>query len=150
MPKFPYGTASKVHLSGVRKVLKDIYIKAADAVNIQILDGIRTFAEQQRNLATGASQTLNSRHLPQPPDNLSCAIDAWAYPSDYDTLEKAFNAVKRVDPELKLLRQYHMQGVIKGIAIERGVDIRQGNDWDGDGEFADQSFNDMFHTELKK
>lgn len=129
--------------------MKDLYMKAADAVNIQILDGIRTFAEQQRNLATGASTTLNSKHLPQPPDNLSCAIDAWAYPNDYDMLEKCFNAVKKLDPTLGIFRQYHMQGVVLGIATERGVKIRQGNDWNGNGDFADQKFNDIYHTELK-
>lgn len=146
---YNYGLASKNHLAAVAKPLRDVFMSAIKIVNIQIIDGIRTFAEQERNIRTGTSRTLNSKHLPQAnAGNLSKAVDAVVYPVDWNALERGFIAVKKVDPELKVLEHFHMLGILKGIAHEQGVKVRQGIDWDGDGNFANQTFNDMPHTEL--
>ena len=46
----------------------------------------------------------------------------------------------------------YLQGIIKGIAVSRGIDIRFGGDWDRDGLLnrrdPDNSFNDLPHVEL--
>lgn len=149
MPKFSYGTASKIHLSGVTKKLRECFEEAINVVDFQIIDGIRTWAEQERNLRTGASQTPNSKHLPQPGDNLSKAVDAVVYPVDWGALEQGFNAVKRVDPSLKVLEHFWAMGVLKGIAHMKGVPLRQGFDWNENNQFEDQSFMDMPHSETK-
>lgn len=146
---FSYGLASKNHLAGVVKELRDVFMSAIKISNIQIIDGVRTFAEQERNLRTGASTTMNSKHLPQADaGNLSKAVDAVVYPVDWNALEAGFVAVKRIDPGLKVLEHFHMLGILKGIAHERGLKVRQGIDWNSDGDFAHQTFNDMPHTEV--
>lgn len=40
-----------------------------------INQGLRTLEQQKENVRRGNSQTLNSKHLPQPPDRLSHAAD---------------------------------------------------------------------------
>lgn len=146
---YRYGTASKNHLAGVHKPLREVFQEAIKLADIQIIDGIRTFAEQERNLRSGASTTLNSKHLPQPSaGNLSKAVDAVVHPVEWDNLEAGFNAVKRVDKGLKVLEHFWMLGMIAGIAHMKGLKVRQGIDWNGNGDFSDQTFNDMPHTEV--
>jgi hypothetical protein len=147
---FRYGTASKIHLSGVTPRLREVYEIAIQWWDITIIDGIRTYAEQIVNIRNKASRTMKSRHLPQSPDNLSNAVDATVYPVKWDLLEKGFNAVKDVDPKLTVLRHFHMMGGLKAIAGMKGIDLRQGHDWDSDGDFADQNFMDMVHSEIPK
>ena len=147
---YKYSTASKVNLSGVTKRLREVYEIAIEVVDLTIVDGIRTMAEQLQNLRNGASQTLESRHLPQPPDNLSNAVDAVVFPVQWELLEAGFNAVKKVDPSLKVLEHFHAMGVVKGIAHMKGVPLRQGFDWNQNGQFEDQTFEDMPHSEIPK
>lgn len=147
---FKYGTASKLILKGLTEPLREIMEEAIKVADIQLMGGIRTVAQQLINFRNGASKTMDSLHLPQPPDNLSHAIDAVVYPVDWDALERGFEAVKRVDPGLKVLEHFHMMGVLQGIAHMKGITLRQGIDWNGDGDFADQSFEDMPHSEIKR
>ena len=147
---FRYGNASKAHLIGVTRQLREVYEIAIRWWDITIIDGIRSRAEQEINIRNGASRTMNSKHLPQDPDNLSNAVDATIYPVDWDALERGFAAVKRVDPKLTVLRHFHMMGGLKAIAGMKGLDLRQGHDWDGDGEFHDQTFMDMVHSEIRR
>ncbi len=44
-------------------------------VPLMIIDTLRTPEEQAQNIANGVSWTTNSKHLPQPPDGKSLAID---------------------------------------------------------------------------
>ena len=43
---------------------------------------------------------------------------------------------------------YHFAGFVKATAINLGIEIRHGGDWDGDGDFHDQSLIDLPHWEL--
>lgn len=147
---FKYGSASLAHLAGVTPRLREVFLEGINLVDFTILDGIRTVAEQALNVKNGASQTMESRHLPQPPDNLSNAVDALPYPVDWDALERGWNAVKRVDPQLRILEAVHALGVIKGIAHMKGFEVRQGIDWNMNAQFEDQTFLDIPHTEIPK
>jgi peptidoglycan L-alanyl-D-glutamate endopeptidase CwlK len=64
----------------------------------------------------------------------SIAIDAAPYPIDWKDKE----------------RFYYFAGVVKGIALKMGIDIRWGGDWDSDTEVDDQDFNDLPHFELRR
>jgi peptidoglycan L-alanyl-D-glutamate endopeptidase CwlK len=145
---FRYGTASLNHLAGVTPRLRRVFLSAINLCDITIIDGIRTRAEQERNLANGASTTLRSKHLPQPPDNLSRAVDATLHPVAWAALERGFDAVKRADPELRILEHVWMMGALAGIAHEQGVKVRQGTDWNRNAQMEDQTFNDLVHTEI--
>ena len=38
--------------------------------------------------------------------------------------------------------------LIKGIALAKGIKLRWGGDWDGDGDMTDQTLHDKPHFEL--
>lgn len=43
---------------------------------------------------------------------------------------------------------YYVAGVLQSCASELGIQLRWGGDWDGDGNFKDQTFNDLGHIEI--
>ena len=43
---------------------------------------------------------------------------------------------------------YYFGGLVKGVAMNLGFDIRWGGDWDSDTDLDDQSFNDLVHFEI--
>jgi len=43
---------------------------------------------------------------------------------------------------------YFFAGKVAAKAIELGIQVRWGGDWDGDGDVTDQQFNDLPHWEL--
>ena len=45
---------------------------------------------------------------------------------------------------------YQLAGVIQAAAKAEGVDLRWGGDWDSDGDFDDQTFDDLGHFERPK
>jgi len=44
---------------------------------------------------------------------------------------------------------HYLAGIIISSAVEVGVTLRWGGDWDGDNFYGDQTFNDLGHFELK-
>ena len=66
---YTFGTASLKELQGVHPKLVEVAtleISRSDQ-DFSVHDGVRTVAEQQHMVASGASTTLNSKHLIQPP-----------------------------------------------------------------------------------
>lgn len=147
MPAF--GKTSKGNLEGVHEKLVGVHERVIEKYDHSIDDGVRTTAEQEKNVARGVSKTMDSKHLCQT-DGKAHATDSRPYPlPDWKLVERCLNEVKRIDPTLGLLRFYHFQGYFKGVADSMGVPIRQGIDWDGDTDLGDQSFIDLPHNELK-
>jgi peptidoglycan L-alanyl-D-glutamate endopeptidase CwlK len=66
-------------LEGVHPDLARVIRAAAErsAVPFMVIHGLRTLAEERRELASGASQTLHSRHLPNT-EGYACAVDVAA------------------------------------------------------------------------
>ncbi|WP_410498667.1 M15 family metallopeptidase [Chitinibacter sp. S2-10] len=65
MPQFSFGQASLKELKGVHTDLVAVVTRAI-ALTVQdfsVHDGVRTITEQQKLIAAGASQTMDSRHL---------------------------------------------------------------------------------------
>ena len=65
MPPFSLGKASLKELNGVHADLVKVVKRAIQltAQDFSVHDGIRTIAEQQQLVASGASQTMDSRHI---------------------------------------------------------------------------------------
>ena len=64
----------------LRPLAVELIAQAAEhGIPVVIVDVLRTPAQQAINVAAGVSWTLNSRHLPQPPDGKSLAIDLAPY-----------------------------------------------------------------------
>lgn len=132
-------------LMGSLRLLMDDALRISD-VPFQIVQGARTIEEQQRYFNDGKSK-IN--------------------PRDYPTREKLYAAAKHVTgPGMPLSRavdiiidvkgkeydKAHMcyvAGVVMAIAALRGIPVRWGGNWDGDGELlSDQKLIDMPHFEL--
>tara|TARA_R110002020_G_scaffold2849_4_gene13216 strand:+ start:1198 stop:1668 length:471 start_codon:yes stop_codon:yes gene_type:complete len=67
-------------LEGVHPDLVAVVKKAIEITKIDfgVIAGTRTISEQEKNVAAGRSQTMNSKHLPQN-DGYSHAVDLMAY-----------------------------------------------------------------------
>lgn len=65
--------------------------------------------------------------------NPSRAVDIYAYVGGVNWESKYY---------------YYLAGVILAVAKEMDVNLRWGGNWDRDGDFSDNSFNDLGHFEL--
>ena len=61
------------------------------------------------------------------------------WPDQQPTIELQIAAMKRF---------VYFAGYVKRVADDLGIAIRWGGDWDGDGDFSDQTFHDLPHFEL--
>lgn len=111
-------------LSGIHPDLARIIRRTAETapVDFTITEGLRTLERQRRLVATGASRTLNSRHLTGHAVDLAAKVDGrvrWDWPL-YSRLAQA----------------------VKAAADDLGLPIIWGGDW--------RSFRDGPHFELPR
>ena len=143
---FQYGRKSREQLATCDPRLRVIFEKLIEFMDVSILEGRRTFAQQLRNIGRRVSKTINSRHIPRTDTGeiddggSSNAVDAAPYPIRWPD--------RSSDREKQIARFYYMQGAIRAIAHYEGIPIRQGVDWDRDGDFFDQTFDDLPHVEI--
>jgi hypothetical protein len=105
-----------------------------EVADISILQGHRGKEEQNKAFDTGRSKLRwpdgNHNKLP------STAVDFQPYPVP-ERREKLWASL----------------AYIAGRAIEigkrRGLVVRWGGDWDQDGDLTDQTFDDLYHLEIK-
>ena len=103
-------------------------------MDFTVLQGHRSIEEQQALFNAdpptthidGITKLSNHNHTP------SRAVDVSPWPIDWSDME----------------RFRFLGGLIIGVAGSRGLRIRWGGDWDGDGSFRDQNFDDLPHFEL--
>jgi len=130
---YKYSNRSKSKLATCHPDLIRLFEEAIKYVDISIIGGGRTLAEQEEHVRAGRSKTMKSKHLIQD-DGYSYAVDAMAYPIEWENWQK----------------NYMFVGFIRGLAATMGIKIRVGADWDGDWTTKDQSFHDLPHVELVK
>ncbi len=133
MPSF--GRRSKERLATLHPDLQVILKDAIRFIDFTIVCGHRDEEAQEEAFAIGASTKRwpESKHNTTP----SIAVDVapW-FPTRPHIDWKDDNAFAR------------LFGHIERVAIEHGIEIRWGNDWDRDGGSRDQSFMDGGHIEL--
>lgn len=80
MSTFKFGTRSLEELNGVHEGVVECchYAIKRSSVDFGVHDGLRTIEQQREYVRTGASQTLNSKHLVQP-DGFGHAVDLVPY-----------------------------------------------------------------------
>ena len=137
-----FGAESRANLADVHPRLQELFEFVVRFWDCKILDGRRTVEEQIKNVAKGVSKTMASKHI----DGL--AVDAMPYPVDWTAIQKGLDAIKRAEGGMQIAEAYMFAGFVAGVAAAKGIQIRQGVDWDGDRDFADQTFHDLPHTEL--
>ena len=112
-------------------------------IDFGVTCGLRTKSEQAELVKKGASQTMNSRHLPQESTGTSHAVDLVAYISG------------RVSWELNLYDD--IADAMKDAAIKEGKLIRWGaawhkplNEWDGSAEDLMNQYIDLRRSEGRR
>jgi peptidoglycan L-alanyl-D-glutamate endopeptidase CwlK len=118
-------------LKGVAHDLVEVVTLACKycEINFQVTEGLRSLERQKELFAARKSKTMNSRHLTGDAVDLHVIIDGKANwrPKYYDILDEA----------------------MQRAAMELGLGIRWGGNWDGDNDRTDQTFNDLCHWELQ-
>lgn len=130
MPKFGEQSLKRLDTCDerIQKVLNEV-IKHYD---FMILEGTRTVEQQQQYYKEGKSKldgiNKKSKHQSYP----SLAVDIAPYPIDWNDSK----------------RFYYLAGLVIATANSMGIKLRWGGDWDSDGDFKDNTFNDLPHFEL--
>jgi peptidoglycan L-alanyl-D-glutamate endopeptidase CwlK len=128
MPR--YSQRSKDRLATCHNHLQVLFNEVIKHFDCTILEGTRDKEAQDKYFKEGKTKVKypNSKHNRFP----SLAVDVAPYPVDWRNTA----------------RFYYFAGFVKGIAMQMGIKIRWGGDWDGDTEVRDQSFNDLPHFEV--
>ena len=133
-----FSTASKQRLATCHYLIQKLFNEVLQLHDCGIVYGFRTNEEQAKLYEAGKSQLKpgNSLHNREP----SLAVDVIPFVKGLGgiTGNKARDSYYF----------YHFAGIVRAVAIQQKTPIRWGGDWDGDGNFFDQSFNDLYHWEL--
>ncbi len=121
---FSFSKRSRARLAGVHQDLIDVVSRALEitTVDFTVVEGLRSPARQRELVATGASQTMNSRHLTGHAVDLAPYIAGsvrWDWPPFYE-----------------------LARAMKLAAGELGIPIKWGGDW--------RTFKDGPHFELDR
>lgn len=140
MPSF--GQKSLDILKTLNPDLQAILLEAINYADFTLLEGARTPQRQAELFKTGATKTLDSKHLVGPGTgrSLSDAVDIAPFPLDFgDTSRFYFVAGVITSAAKRLLAN----GTIK-------FSLRYGGDWNRNQIFKDETFKDLGHFELDK
>ena len=111
MSNFKLSGKSIIRLNGVKDELRDVVMRAIELTKVDfgVIEGLRTEKRQKELLASGASQTMKSKHL------TGDAVDLMAYIGS------------RGSWELNLYDD--IADAMKEAAIEKNIGIRWGAAW---------------------
>lgn len=129
---YKFSKKSKDKLATCHPNIQKICNELIKIMDVTVLEGVRTKEQQEEYVRTGKSKTMNSKHLKQQ-DGYSHAVDLVPYPIDWSDTK----------------RFAYMQGMVRGIALQLGIEVRSGIDWDSDGQLKDHTFFDGPHFEIK-
>lgn len=132
MPSFSKSSLDK--LNTCDQQLIDLFKEVIKHYDCTVVCGVRSKEDQDEAVRTGKSKTPwpTSKHNVLKPDQKSRAVDVVPCPINWNNRE-AF---------------YHFGGFVKAIAMQKGIKIRWGGDWDSDNDLKDQNFIDLPHFEL--
>ncbi len=147
MPRF--SVKSQEIIKELEPDLQRLFNEVIKHWDCQPIDGIRTVAEQIKNIERGVSQTMKSKHLPNE-HGKSEAVDVMPYPFDWNKIQKGLDALKRADPTMQIAEVYAFIGFVRGVAVMMNIPLRQGADWNTNNQFDDHSFIDLPHHELNR
>lgn len=103
-----------------------------------IIQGHRTKEQHLDMIKKGATRVTYDKTMHR--FNPSKAIDVSPYPIPLNWGSKS---------TLELVKFYNFASIVLFEAYKQGVNIRWGGDWDSDGDYSDQKFNDLVHFELR-
>ena len=123
MTTFALGSKSRQNLSGVHPDLVRVVERAIEVtpVDFRVHEGLRTRARQTKLVASGASRTMNSRHLPGT-GGLGHAVDLVPLID--------FDGDGRSELRWDWSLCYRVAEAVRRASIELKVPIRWGGVWD--------------------
>ena len=127
MPQFSKSSLEK--LATCHSDLQKLFNEVIKHYDCTILEGHRSDEDQLKAFNAGKSKIKSGgkhNHLP------SLAVDVGPNPINWKDKEKF----------------YHFIGFVKATAIQLGIKIRCGGDWNGNNDLKDQTFFDLPHFEL--
>ncbi len=135
MPNF--GTTSTARLRGCDDQIQKLFNAVIKSYDCTILEGHRGAVKQNEYFRTNRSKVKfpDGKHNSVP----SRAIDAAPYPIPPNWGE---------DHWKEMVKFYEFAAIVRYEAERMGIKIRWGGDWDGDGDYRDQAFDDLVHFEL--
>jgi len=100
------GKRSKKHLIGVHEDLIKVVVRAIEIteVDFTVLEGKRTKERQRKLYTSGASTTMNSRHITGHAVDLGAYVDSsvrWDWPLYYKIADAMKQAAKELDVALE-------------------------------------------------
>lgn len=138
MPLF--GSASKKQLETCDERLQRLFNAVILYFDFTVLEGHRGQEEQDRAYAKGLSKVRwpNGKHNSFP----SKAADIAPYPIDWGDGEDPIKA------EASRQRFCLLAGFVLATAIQLGIKVRWGGDWNGNLDTRDEKFRDIGHFEI--
>lgn len=127
-----FGEKSKQLLATCHPDLQKICNEAIKHFDFTVIEGTRSVARQQQLFKEGKSKLDGVNKKGKHNHTPSLAIDIAPYPIDWNDTKRFF----------------YLAGLMEGIATSMGITIIWGGDWDSDGDYKDQTFNDYPHFEL--
>jgi peptidoglycan L-alanyl-D-glutamate endopeptidase CwlK len=136
MPKFSSTSADRLFTCDRR--LQKLFNEVVKHSDCSILEGHRGQITQDKYFSEGRSKVKwpDGKHNKRPSE----ALDAAPYP-----IPKNWGADHWKDK----VKFYEFAAIVLYEAARMGIKIRWGGDWDGDGDYRDQSFDDLVHFELE-
>ena len=128
MPRFSNASAQKLATCDPR--LRSVFDEVIRTFDCTIVTGHRGQAEQDEAFRAGKSKVRwpDGMHNTIP----SMAVDAVPYPIDWQDRERATL----------------FAGFVLGTALQMGIRLRWGGDWNGNWQVKDNKFDDLWHFEL--
>lgn len=133
MARFSKKSKDKLDTCDVR--LQDLFQRIVEDYDCVVLEGARDPIRQIGLYNEGKSKVKHGKHNFFP----SLAIDISPYPIPKNWGE---------GDHKELAKFYHFAGFVLAKANSLGILLRWGGDWDGDGDFSDQTFDDLIHYEI--
>lgn len=137
---FSFGRTSEKNLETCNEKLQRICRRVLDygVLDFSVIEGHRTTERQQMLFHSGKSQIDGINQLSNHQYQPSRAVDLLPYPG-------WLNGVNVWEDRQRFSV---LAGLVLAASREEEVSIRWGGDWDGDGNNADSSFDDLPHFEL--
>lgn len=131
MSNFRLGSASRTKLSAAHPDLIEVVERAIllTTVDFSVHECARTLARQRTLLASGASRTLNSRHIPKLPADPQASRN-WVDPSK--SVSHAVDLVPYVNGKLRWDWPlcFAVATAMRSASIELGIHVTWGGVWD--------------------
>jgi len=135
MPNF--GDTSTRRLLECERRLQKLFNAVIKYYDCTVLTGHRGQIEQDKHFEAGTSKVKwpDGKHNKRPSEAIDIA--PWPIPENWGE-----NHWK------DMVHFYEFAAIVRYEANRLGIKIRWGGDWDGDGDYKDQTFDDLIHFEL--